>query len=275
MTITGLASNDVISARDGDDSVDAGAGDDSVDAGAGNDIVQGGSGSDTIIAGAGDDSIQGDLASEVPAGNIVTNGDFTLGTSGANNAPDGWTLTGAGGLFTSAPRTEGQGFALGGFGNVADGSLAQDLTTVEGASYNLTFDSGISGDTNGKLTVQIQHSDGTIETLAEITDDTVNGSTARGPFNFTAKGDTSRLIFNFDDTGTNSDFDIDNVSVVATDESLVVGDDSIDAGAGNDTITTGAGNDTIDAGAGNDSVDAGIGDDSVNAGAGNDHNHCG
>ena len=270
-TVTSGDGNDNIATGAGNDTIDAGLGDDTINAGAGNDTISAGLGSDTIIAGDGDDSIQGDLASEVPNENIVTNGDFTIGTSGANNVPDGWTLTGTGGLFTFAPRTDGQGFALGGFDDTVDATLSQDLTTVEGTSYNLTFDGGISGDINGTLRVQIRHSDGTIETLAEITDsNSLDGITARGPFNFTARGGTSRLIFDFDDTGTNSDFDIDNVSVVATNTALIDGDDSIDAGAGNDTIATSGGNDTIDAGSGNDSIDAGSGNDSVNAGAGDD-----
>ena len=241
---------------------------DTISAGDGDDSVSGGAGSDSLLGGAGNDVIEGDPV--LPTGNIVTNGNFASADNDGGTTPTGWTRSGFGTVFTSQGRSDGQSFALGGASSDASGgTLSQDLTTVAGAEYQLNFDAGIFNDASGTLTVTVEHSDGTIETIATITDGTSmvfqHAGLSLSQRKVEAQSSASTLMIQV------------RILILTLIMSQLLllrlqmqANDTIDAGAGNDTVAAGSGNDTINAGAGDDSVDAGSGDDSISGGAGAD-----
>jgi Ca2+-binding RTX toxin-like protein len=109
---------------------DGGVGDDLIFGQGGNDTISGGGDDDTIEGGAGDDVLSGDggeaatVLPVVPAGNLITNGDFT-------DDFDGWTVNNVTGAAPAATGT----------GNEAAFNT-QDEDTY-GDSISQTFDANI------------------------------------------------------------------------------------------------------------------------------------
>ena len=256
-SFTGGTGNDSISAGAGNDTVNAGAGNDTIDGGAGNDTLAGGLGSDTLRGGDDADLITGD-----PSENLLVNGSFEQGVT-PNNARfftsiGGWTNGNGGTIEVWGNGLEGEGNATDGSNfieldndNAVD-SIRQDVQTVAGESYTLSFSAQQRGSMSESIEVWWRG------TLVGTITPTSNWSTYS--FTVTGSGGLDRLEFR-EPAGQSNSFGplMDNVQLVGAVPGG--GADLLEGGAGNDTIRAGIGNDTIDGGTGNDSLDGEGGDD--------------
>ncbi|MGD9418724.1 MAG: Ig-like domain-containing protein [Verrucomicrobiota bacterium JB025] len=155
---------------------------------------------------------------------LVSNGSFEIGDDSAAplTALDDWTVTGSPfGYLADANYTATDGLRIAVFnggGNNFGGSISQTLPTSPGATYELSFDTGIFG-TAGKQQQLAVTVDGETRVLSE----TIALTAASGPaqwtshlFTFTADSASSTLTFtdNTGATGNNSDLLVDLVSVI-------------------------------------------------------------
>jgi len=140
------------------------------------------------------------VVASTASGNIVTNGGFTNGFNGwtmwGTAAPGGGGLAYLGTLGGSGPFGEG-GLTVAQFDCPGPGGMYQDLSTVAGEEYTVSF--GLrkvtgSGNTNsfsldfGSQTVMSLVNSPTIDPIAYYS------------FDMTATGSTTRLQFNFQST---------------------------------------------------------------------------
>ena len=274
-SIAGGNANDTLFGDAGNDTLSGDAGADSLFGGAGNDSLGGGIGADTLTGGIGSDTLRGgddaDLITGDGAENLLVNGSFEQNVA-PNNANfytiiGGWTNGNGGTIEVWGNGLEGEGNATDG-GNfieldngAAVDSIRQDVQTVSGESYTLSF----SAQQRGTMTdtIEVYWRGALIGTI------TPTANWATYSFTVTGSGGLDRLEFR-EPAGQSSSFGplMDNVQLVGANP--LGGADSLDGGAGNDTIRGGIGNDTIDGGIGNDSIEGEAGDDSLSGGDNND-----
>jgi hypothetical protein len=155
--------------------------------------------------------------------NLVTNGDFeaagtgwtTTPTVGFANVSVYTTCCGASGTYTAAP-----GAAFFGWGDTTGGTLAQNIATVIGQSYVVTFAHGalIGGTPQTLLAAAIGSAGGTLGSQAASAIGTYDFGSVLSNYSFTFIADsaTTRLLFTDTSTRTASvDGILDNVTVNA------------------------------------------------------------
>lgn len=266
-------------------SIDTGeAGDDDIDGGEGDDLIFGQGGDDTIDGGPGDDVIYGDngTGSGTTVGELLVNGNLEAGvapnTVTQSTPLPGWqTANGAeiwGDGFEGEFSQDGGNFVELDVGNAVD-SIFQDVQTVDGETYTLTFDA----------MQRIEGSDDQIEVYYDgVLIDTVQPGDEWQTYSFDVTGGGSDRLELREPASDNSTFGplIDNVSLVGLIPDSIDGDDgndSIDGGEGEDTIfgeggddiiMGGAGADVISGGDGRDTFIGGTDGDDVDGGAGGD-----
>ncbi|MBN8604209.1 MAG: cadherin domain-containing protein, partial [Planctomycetes bacterium] len=223
----------------------------------GGDLLIGNSGNDSLIGSGAADRLEGDDA------NLVTNGSFESGPFGSGTTPTGWTRTGTStdGTHTDSSRsTEGSNsYVFGGWSSSAGGTISQNISTVIGQSYTLSFD--ISRTYADQVLGQVQATvlDGSTTILSQVAS---VGYMGRQTFTYSFIATSASTTLRFADVtpyAAGSDLDFDNVRVYAT----TGGNDTLIGGAGNDTLYGGGGNDYLDGGSGGDYIDGGSGTDTV------------
>ncbi|PLL14648.1 hypothetical protein C0V75_04330 [Tabrizicola sp. TH137] len=267
-TLSGGLGNDTLLGGADGDSLSGGSGRDSLFGEAGNDTLTGGAGSDTVFGGDGADSIEG---GGTPRENLLSNGSFETGRASANTNNSDAILTGWqsnstnnvieswGQGFGGVTASDGQGFIeLDRESNLVD-TIWQDITTIQGESYSLSFDARNRPAVNDSFEVLVNGN--------------VVGTYTPGQgfvtysLTFTATGSTTRIQFRELSTQNNgSGVLLDNIVVI---EAAADAADLLDGGDGDDTLSGGLGADTLLGGAGNDSLLAAQGD-SASGGSGDD-----
>ncbi len=263
--LTGSSAANNLSSGAGNDSIAAGGGDDTVNAGDGDDSIWGGTGNDSIQAGAGNDYVDAD--------NMLFNGSFeagvALGTWAGGPNANGWQSTygmeiwgsGVAGVSSS----DGSNLIELDY-NAASGidAIWQDVSTVSGQSYTISFDAQQRSGSAGE-SFQVYWGGALVGTVTPIV-----GNWATYTFNVTGSASgLDRLEFRELASENNSTGNlIDNVHL--TGGAGIGANDTIDGGDGNDTLDGGIGNDTVYGGLGKDSLLGNDGDDLLYGGAGND-----
>lgn len=260
---------DAPAAGDADD-IDGGIGDDLIFGQGGNDTLSGGADNDTIDGGAGDDVILGDngqtatVLPVVPAGNALTNGDFSNGLTG-------WTVTN---ITDAAPGTSGGTAAFNRANETTYGdSILQTFDANIGQTQTVSLDLIENNAGNGAHTFQIDILDANGAVIATQTSTVQNGTTEPVNFSFVPTTTENTIVIT-NTTSTNSagtDGKVDDVSITGTGPiPAASNDDSLSGGAGDDSIDGESGDDTLSGDAGNDTLAGGTGDDSLTGGTGND-----
>ena len=268
--ITGDFGNDIIDGGDGDDDLQGQDGVDTVSyasASAGvtvdlsNSLAQ-----DTIGAGvdrirtfenltgsAFNDTLTGDNSSNVINGgdetagsltNLILNGSFedTSNGTGSGVVPPDWTTIGTGwGVYSFGGGRGSEGsysLPLGGWTAATGGGVSQTVTTVAGQNYDLLLDGGLSFGGAGDATLRITVEDGG----GIISQNDIVSVSSAGMeqifFNFQANSASTTISFEFVAyTGSDKDFDIDNIRLYETNGDVLYGGDGLD------TLTGGTGND--------------------------------
>ena len=150
--------------------------------------------------------------------NLITNGDFEdlSGGTGPGSTPAGWVTSGdASGVFGNAgvttSRSDGHGYALGGWSHTGGQTLSQEVATSMGGIYELQFDAGSAyGSFSGNLRVVADSPEGEV-VLFELGDADL-GALSTFTARFAAQGEVTNIRFVFDGSG-GGDIDIDNVSL--------------------------------------------------------------
>jgi Protein of unknown function (DUF642) len=155
--------------------------------------------------------------------NLVTNGDFetaagagwiTTPTVGFANISAYTGCCGASGTYPTAP-----GAAFFGWGDTTGGTLAQDIATVIGQSYVVTFAHGaLIGNTPQTLLAAAIGAAGTLNSQSASATGTYDfaSTLTNYSFSFVADSATTRLLFTDTSTSTASvDGILDNVTVNA------------------------------------------------------------
>ena len=244
--------DDSVTGSDGNDSVATGLGADTVDGGAGNDrfglgadtdrdvvVLADGSGSDTVSGFDLTDSGDGTTLDQLDVSGLtsdggttpVTTADVVVTDDGSGNAvltfPGGESIT----LLGVAPAQVDDPGELHAMGIPSDG-------VIEGTDGDDTIDAAYTGDPDGNMVDNLDHSDGS--NADSIVAGDGNDTVLAGADNDTILGG--------------------------------LGDDSLLAGDGNDSLYGEDGADTLDGGAGDDVLSGSTGDDvfTYSAGAGAD-----
>ena len=226
-----------------------------------NDTLTGDAGANVLTGGAGDDMLVGD-----GTGNMLINGSFEADHIAAGSWAPSATLTGwtaASGDFETWNH-----LTVGGHTYIAsDGvqsieldsgmgvdSFYQDVQTVSGEQYSLSFDAAMRADapsTSG--TIEVYWNGHQIDSF-----DPTSTSWATHSYTVTGDGGLDRLTFS-EVAADNDSLGglIDNVRLAGN------GNDTLDGGAGNDTLVGGAGNDILIGGTGNDVLIGGAGIDTA------------
>jgi Ca2+-binding RTX toxin-like protein len=216
-----------------------------------NDTLIGDAGANVLTGGAGNDVLIGG-----GTGNLLVNGSFEANLIGAGSwAPTatltGWTaasgdfetwnhLTVSGQTYTASDGVQSieldSGMGLDRF--------YQDVQTVSGAQYTLSFDAAMrAGTPSSTGTIQVFWNGNLIDSF-----DPTSTSWATHSYTVTGDGGSDRLTF--------SEVAADNDSLGGLiDNVRLVGNDILDGGAGNDTLIGGAGNDTLIGGNGINTAD--------------------
>ncbi|WP_419827856.1 glycoside hydrolase family 113 [Sphingomonas sp.] len=254
-TLTGNASDNVITAGAlggtlsggaGNDTLNGGNGDDRLDGGTGDDVMQGGAGNDTyVVDSAGDQVVeaQGKGTDTV----LTTSANTTLASNVEN-------LTYIGNGEAALTGNTLANLITGGAGN-------DTLTSVGG---NDTLTGGAGNDTY------------VVTSLADKVVEAANGGndtirTAYGTY--TLGANVENLAYTGTANATLNGNELDNiVTGGAGNDKLfgMAGNDTLVGGGGNDVFDGGTGNDLLQAGAGDDTLDGGVGQDTLDGGAGND-----
>lgn len=170
-------------------------------------------------------------AYQVRDGNLVTNGSFEPDGE-FDFVPDNWNVTGQ--VFNGAndrsniqtrdpngEATDGDTLLQLNGGNLAPGGgIDQDLATIAGHRYELTFDWGKNGGAAGNMALDIDVTNGAGITGTSLLDETVLDASDNGlssfSFFFTATSSVTNLRFVDSTTGTpdSRDGHLDNISVV-------------------------------------------------------------
>jgi len=168
----------------------------------------------------------------VAAPNIVTNGSFELGSPADNGLLTNWTIGGTGNTpvgsatgYTAIDGTRVAVFNRG--GENFNGTITQNLTTVVGQTYALTFNVGITAGSGKRHRVLVTAA--SLSQSYEVTSTSGAINWAAQSVNFTATSTTTALTF-ADNGATVSpasaaqitDLLLDNVKVVATPSSTPV-----------------------------------------------------
>jgi Ca2+-binding RTX toxin-like protein/carbon monoxide dehydrogenase subunit G len=216
-----------------------------------NDTLIGDAGANVLTGGAGNDVLIGG-----GTGNLLVNGSFEANLIGAGSwAPTatltGWTaasgdfetwnhLTVSSQTYTASDGVQSieldSGMGLDRF--------YQDVQTVSGAQYTLSFDAAMrAGTPSSTGTIQVFWNGNLIDSF-----DPTSTSWAKHSYTVTGDGGSDRLTF--------SEVAADNDSLGGLiDNVRLVGNDILDGGAGKDTLIGGAGNDTLIGGNGIDTAD--------------------
>jgi hypothetical protein len=152
--------------------------------------------------------------------NLVENGSFELGY-------DGWTLGGGQPETRYTPGTESSrtsdgasALPLGGWSSSTGQTASQTVGTEASEDYRLSFDAGVNFGSSGQLRIQITDGD-TFLFDQVISDEGADLGLESYSFDFTATSSSSTLTFVLED-GSDVDFDIDNVAIIARED--LVGD---------------------------------------------------
>jgi Ca2+-binding RTX toxin-like protein len=290
-TIHGGNGNDLIYGEDDNDLLYGDAGNDTIDGGVDDDTIYGGSGNDSLMGGQGDDVIYGGDGSGSSAtyGELLINGALESGqkngTFSQRASIEGWQST-SGVIETWGTGFQGEYSKDGGSFVEIDAAkgidnIYQDVTTVEGETYTLSFDAmqRIEGSTDqievyydGKLIATVTPGDEWETFTFEVTG---GGDDRLMLQEVSAQNNTyGPLIDNVSLYGEIVSSEADNDTLIGGDGNDALygedGDDKLYGDAGNDTLSGGRGNDTLDGGAGNDQLNGGKGSDSIFGGTGND-----
>ena len=227
-----------------------GLGNDTISAGDGDDSVSGGAGSDSLLGGAGNDTLIGD-GQAIPTPTL-TNADFSNGSTG-------WTVLnpsgGAAPVFNGNAALNNSQEAAGGDG------VSQSVATIEGATYDLTVNAGVIGQTGSNIShtlrVEAVDENGTVISAQDFTVNQSESSAHTISFTATTPNTTLRITNPSSTTSNSTDLRIDSASIAVSDSNNVNGNDTINAGAGDDSVDAGSGDDSIAGGAGADTLNAG------------------
>lgn len=164
-------------------------------------------------------------AAGASAAELVTNGGFENGGAGWDStatvgfAPISAYINCCGIDGNTYPAANGVAAAFFGWGQMAGGTLFQDLTTVANQTYTVNFSYGaISGSALQTLTVEASNGQTLLGSLGVSAYGTTNQAALVSPysFSFIATGTSTRLLFRDTSLTTdNTDALIDNVSVAA------------------------------------------------------------
>lgn len=159
--IDGAGGDDVIMGRNGQDVIDGGNGNDLIYAGEGDDTIMGGAGRDTIMADGGNDTVFGGDGNDLLFGR---DGDDTLWGGAGNDALSG----GAGADSFVFKLGDGQDNVLD-FEASGDAHDVVELDQDVFADFQALADSGLMQESG--MGVQIGYADGSVLTLANVTED--------------------------------------------------------------------------------------------------------
>ena len=245
--VWGGGANDTITGGNGNETLIGNGGDDSIVAGKGNDSLQGGDGNDVLV-GSGS-------ASTVSSVNLITNGSFESFTGhsadiGARaTAMAGWQLLSGGGWG-------GWELLHNGYSGITvpDGKYALDMESsggndnmdiqqnvqgiVNGQSYSVSFVASAEAGWHGN-SVNVYWGN---QLIGNVATETVANQT----YSFTVVGGSGNgsnaLRLQGEGPQDGVGLAIDNVKLVAFNNSTTDGNDMLYGGNGNDTLTGGAGN---------------------------------
>ena len=165
------------------------------------------------------------LAAGASAADLVSNGGFESGGTGWGTtdtvgfAPVSAYITCCGIDGSGYPAANGVAAAFFGWGQMAGGTLFQNLNTVAGTTYTVNFLYGaISGNALQTMTVQAANGASVLGSLDVSAYGTFNQAALVSPYSFTfvATGNSTQLLFrDTSATSINTDGMLDNVSVIA------------------------------------------------------------
>ncbi len=199
---------------------------------------------DTLTGDNADNVINGGDETAGSLTNLILNGSFedTSNGTGSGVVPPDWTTIGTGwGVYAFGGGRGSDGsysMPLGGWTAATGGGVSQTVTTVAGQNYDLLLDGGLSFGGAGDATLRV-----TVEDAGGIIsqNDIVSISSAGMEqifFNFQANSTSTTISFEFVAyTGSDKDFDIDNIRLYETNGDVLYGGDGLD------TLTGGTGND--------------------------------
>ena len=229
--VSGSAFNDTLTGDVGANVLSGRAGDDLLIGGTGNMLVNGSFETDHIAAGSW-------APSATLTGWTASSGDFET-----------WNHLTVGGLtYTASDGVQSVELDSG----MGVDTFYQDVQTVSGEQYSLTFDAAMRADApSSSGTIQVYWNGHQIDSF-----DPTSTSWSTHSYTVTGDGGLDRLTF--------SEVAADNDSLGGLiDNVRLVGNDTLDGGAGNDTLVGGAGNDILIGGAGNDILIGGAGSDTA------------
>jgi Ca2+-binding RTX toxin-like protein len=261
-TLSGLAGNDLIYAKAGDDILDGGDGSDRLIAGDGNDKLYGQAGEDLLKGQAGDDLLDGGDGNDQLYGH---KGNDTLD----GNAGNDYLKAGNGNDYLKGSQGNDQLYSQNG----------ED--TLEGGTGDDLLDGGNRDDI-------LSGGDGDDQLYGQNGNDTLNGNTGNdyleagnGNDQLTGGEGNDRLYGQKGNDTLNGDAGNDLLDGGKGNDQLTGGDgndqlygqqgkDILEGGTGNDSLWGDKANDILLGQAGNDYLDGGKGDDQLDGGAGND-----
>ncbi|PXW89886.1 uncharacterized protein DUF642 [Nitrosomonas sp. Nm84] len=151
-------------------------------------------------------------------GNLIADGGFEASPAGFGKVGVAWTLTGAGGVDTTASRTaEGSKyFAFDGWANSHDAVLSQGINTVVGQIYTLKFKAAVYGLTTADAQIKMEALNGT--TLVDSETVAIKNGMTEYSMTFTAtSAHTAIRLSDVSPKGqSNFDIDVDAVSLTAS-----------------------------------------------------------
>jgi Ca2+-binding RTX toxin-like protein len=292
-SIDGGAGNDImLSGAAGNDTILGGTGNDTIDGGSGTDQIDGGAGLDNITTGSGLDTLLYDAATDSTGASRDVITDFTQSTL---NATTGAQVTAGDNIrITATLGNDINVFTLADRGDVDNAGLTNSVVT--GVAGDFVFSKDIDTlyldfDGNGSLNgsdfqftisgADAFHDDDidlylTVGTGGDTLtggdgDDSITGNSGADVLQGDGGRDTIKGVGNTADTlvggaGSDSIVGLGGADKIYGD--LLAADDTV--GGGNDTINSGAGGDSIRAGAGNDNITGGAGADTIHGETGND-----
>lgn len=160
--------------------------------------------------------------------NLVTDGDFSGGTSGSAAIP-GWTTSGNVAVYNSTTACCHSGdtgtgdFALfGGANGPDDGVISQTLTTVPGAEYVLSFLYGATSSPSGLGTQSIAVAAGDLSTTVTSAQGERDYSLVLSPYEFVFDASSTATVLSFTDVSSltgSIDGLLDSISVTVPEPS--------------------------------------------------------
>jgi Ca2+-binding RTX toxin-like protein len=212
-------------------------------------VLSGGVGDDLLIGGTGNMLINGSFETDHIAGGSWAPSATLTGWTAASGDFETWNHLTVGGLtYTASDGVQSIELDSG----MGVDSFYQDVQTVAGEQYSMTFDAAMRADAPlSSGTILVYWNGHQIDSF-----DPSSTSWSTHSYTVTGDGGLDRLTFS-ELAGDNDSLGglIDNVRLV--------GNDILDGGAGNDTLVGGAGNDILIGGTGNDILVGGTGIDTA------------